>query len=157
MFFASAIIWQTQRTAMYEIFTLTSGTVIPTSDQLAAARTAFRAEFAILFIYFTSLWTVKLSFLVLFQRLGQSVGRQKIWWWCVTGFTVATGATCIGTMDFNCFLRSLEYIWGGKVFPHIEGLILNGCSGVRKSICNRFPMGHSGLCMCSRCDHRHSK
>lgn len=127
MFFASAVIWQWQQTAMYEIFTLSSGTVIPTPEQSAAVRTSFRAQFVIISIYYTSLWIIKLSFLVFFRRLGHNVRGQKIWWWCVTALTIATWATCIGTTEFKCFLRPLDYIFGREAYPHARAMILSNC------------------------------
>lgn len=112
MFLVSAAIWQSQQQAMYEQFILAAGTFIPTPEQLAAETKFLRSEVAITILIFTSLWIVKLSFLIFFQRLGQKVRGQRIWWWCVTGFTVITWATCIGTMSFKCLLRSLHYIFG---------------------------------------------
>lgn len=128
MFFASALVWQSQHSAFSEQLAFSSGTVIPTPEELAAVTTCFRAEFAILGIYYTSLWIVKLSFLVFFRRLGQNVQGQKIWWWCVTGFTVATWATCIGTIDFKCFLRSLTDIYGRGASLQIGVVTLNACA-----------------------------
>lgn len=98
MFLATASIWQSQLAAMYEGFTISSGTVIPTPEQLSAEIILLRAEFAITCMYYTSLWMIKLSFLVFFRRLGEKVRGQKIWWWCVTSFTVATWLTCMGLL-----------------------------------------------------------
>lgn len=127
MFFASAVVWQSQHSALYEQLALSSGTVIPTPEELAAIKTCFRAECAILIIYYTSLWIVKLSFLLFFRRLGSNVRGQKIWW-CVTGFTVATWATYIGTIDFKCFLRSLIDIYGREACPQTGVVTLNACA-----------------------------
>lgn len=102
--------FQSQQTAMYNQITL--GGFYPTPEELEAEITFMHAELAILIMYYTTLWTVKLSVLVFFRRLGQKVRGQKIWWWCVTSFTVATWATCIGTVRPECFLRSLDYIIG---------------------------------------------
>lgn len=119
MFLASAIIWQSQQTALYGQYSNFSGTGVPTPEQLAAESTFLHAEAVIDFMYFTSLWIVKLSFLFLFRRLGQNVRGQKIWWWCVAGFTVATWAACIGGISWNCLLRSLDYTFGKEVSsPH---------------------------------------
>ena len=137
VFFASTVIWQSQQTAMYEQFALSKGTFIPTPAQLEAERTFLRSEVATIFMYYTVLWTVKLSFLVFFRRLGQKVRGQKIWWWCVTGFTIATWATCIGTIGYKCLLRSLDYIFGKETYPHTEAMILSGGSGMRRSICTK--------------------
>lgn len=149
MFLASAVIWQSQQTAMYEQFALSTGNVIPTPEQLAAERTFLRSEVATISMYYTSLWIVKLSFLVFFRRLGQKVRGQRIWWWCVTGFTIATWATCIGSMDFKCLLRSLDYVFGRQAYSHTRATILIGCSRMRRPIRTKFSMGQSRLWLCS--------
>ncbi|MCJ1422458.1 hypothetical protein MMC29_000338 [Sticta canariensis] len=110
LFFASVVILQSQQTAMYNQYALAWGTLIPTPEELKAEETFMHTEVAIIIMYYTSLWTVKLSVLVFFRRLGQKVRGQKIWWWCITSFTVATWAICIGTMRPQCFLRSLDYV-----------------------------------------------
>lgn len=109
MFFVSAVIWQSQQAAMYtEQFVFSSETIIPTPQQLAAERKLLRAEVPAIMMSYTSLWIIKVSFLVFFRRLGRDFRGQKIWWWCLMGFTIATWATCIGRMDFKCLLRSFS-------------------------------------------------
>ena len=89
-----------------------------TPELLEAERTFLRSVVAINIMYYTSLWIVKLSFLIFFRRLGQNVRGGGIWWWCVTGFTVATWATCIGSLDIQCLTRSLDYIIGQEAYLH---------------------------------------
>ncbi|MCJ1262604.1 hypothetical protein MMC22_002474 [Lobaria immixta] len=120
LFFVRAVIGQSQLTAMYQQFALSKGTFIPTPAQLEAERTFLRSNVATVFLYYTVLWTVKLSFLVFFRRLGQKVRGQKIWWWCVTGFTIATWAACIGTIGYKCLLGSLDYIFAECAGPSAQ-------------------------------------
>lgn len=136
MFLVSAVIWQWQRTALYQQFTFAS-TAVRTPRQREAQKSLLRSEVVTISFCFTGLWMIKLSFLVFFRRLGQKVRRQRIWWWCVTGLTVATWATCIGTMSFKCLLGSLDYIFGKEAFSHSGALILNGCSAMRP-ICTKI-------------------
>lgn len=107
----SAIIWQTQQTSMYTQFRLSSGNVVPTPEILAAERTFLRTEVATIFMFYTCLWSVKISVLIFFRRLGQKVKGHRVWWWCVLALTVATWATCIGDIQYPCLLKSLEYIF----------------------------------------------
>ncbi|KAI9878023.1 MAG: hypothetical protein M1830_002143 [Pleopsidium flavum] len=111
MLLASAVIWQSQQTPMYAQFALAAGQVIPTPEFLADEATFLHTEVATIFLFYTCLWSVKLSFLIFFHRLGQNVSGLKVWWWCVLGFTIATWATCIGDIQYRCLLGSLEYIF----------------------------------------------
>ena len=113
---ATAVILHLQQTAMYELFVFLI--IIPTPEQLEAQKTFQRSLLAVHIFYFTSLWTVKLSILVFFRRLGQNVRGKKIWW-CVTGFTIAIGASCIGSIQIKCLTRSWDYILGQEVYLQI--------------------------------------
>lgn len=108
IFFGSVVIFQSQHFAMYNQFALAQGTLVLTPEALEAENKFMHTEVAIIVMYYTSLWIVKLSVLIFFRRLGQNV-RGHIWWWCVTGFTVATWVTCIGTIP-KCYLRSVDYV-----------------------------------------------
>ncbi|KAF2634281.1 hypothetical protein P280DRAFT_524244 [Massarina eburnea CBS 473.64] len=59
-------------------------------------------------LYHTELWSVKMSFLVFFYRLGGHVRGYRIAWWGVVAFTVATGCVCIGTVEWACFKDALK-------------------------------------------------
>lgn len=124
LFLASAIIWQSQQTAIYDQFAEVAGTMAPTPEWLAAEKTLLRAEAATITMYYTSLWIVKLSFLLFFRRLGQNVKGHTTWWWCVLAFTVATWFTCIGSISFNCLLRPLQYIYSKFPGPMPKALRL---------------------------------
>ena len=109
-FFATAVIWQTQHVGVYYQFALSSGSVLPTPAVLSALLNGQRAQLAVLVMFYSCLWAVKLSFLIFFRRLGQKVRGQKIWWWCVTGLTITTYITCIGTIQYPCLVGDLQYI-----------------------------------------------
>ncbi len=111
MMLASSIIWQTQQSHMYAQFGLSAGRVKATPEVLAGERNFLNAEFAIEALFSLTLWSVKFSFLVFFRRLGSNVRGQNAWWWCVMGFTGVTLVTIVGTFDYQCELRSLEYIF----------------------------------------------
>lgn len=109
-FLASAVIWQTQKSGTYSQFGLASGTLAPTPAVLSAFLDSQRGQLAVLFMFYSCLWAIKLSFLIFFRRLGQKVRGQKTWWWCVTGLVIVTYITCIGTIQYPCLLGTLEYI-----------------------------------------------
>ena len=146
----SAILWQTQQTAMYNQFKLAAGTLIPTLDVLKGEETFLKSSVALIIFYFTSLWLIKLSFLIFFRRLSSNIYRwHQIWWWCVLGFTVASYATVIGTMGFGCLLAPLTFIMSTPGLHLIMALLLLiSCSGMHHKIGPGLPMANSCLRLC---------
>lgn len=70
----------------------------------------YKGSVVILIFFYTSLWSVKISFLFFFKRLGQNVRWQKILWWCVFAFTAATYFVCIGDIQYACLAAPLMEI-----------------------------------------------
>lgn len=108
----SAILWQIQAPTLYEQYAVSSGEAIPTPGFLERDAVFLRCLAPFLILFYTCIWTVKLSFLMFFRALGTNVGGQKYWWWCVLIITVLSGAACIGDNHFQCLINSIEYIYG---------------------------------------------
>ena len=112
MVLATAVLWQTQISAMYLNYGLANGVVLPTPEVIADLNTFYKSSLAIDVLFDSCLWSVKLSFLLFFRRLGDRVQGQRTWWWCVLWFTIATYFTCIGTVPYQCLARSVQFIFG---------------------------------------------
>lgn len=107
MILATAIIWQCIGDRMYQTIAVTSGQLFPPPATFVPDTESYlRASVAVIALFYSSLWAVKLSFLVFFRRLNENVRGQRIQWWCVFGFTLATYFTCIGTIEYNCLVPS---------------------------------------------------
>ena len=117
MLLTSSIIWQMQQTSLYYSFKLSAGQIQATAGVLAAEKSFFHANLALLILLLSCLWSVKISVLVFFRRLGQQVRRQKLWWWFVMGFTILTWAICIGVLQYWCLIGSADYILGELTKP----------------------------------------
>lgn len=63
--------------------------------------------------FYTGLWSVKLSFLVFFKRLGQNVRNQQIVWWTVLLITIGSYLACLSIIDYRCLASSFSYLEGG--------------------------------------------
>lgn len=108
---ATAILWQFVSSDLYQALAVESGYLFPPPATFIADSEKYLRSFVPIIVFFyTGLWSVKLSFLLFFRRLGNKVRGQKLHWWIVTGFTVATWCTCIGTIQYNCLVWSLEKI-----------------------------------------------
>ncbi len=110
MLLTSSIIWQTQKTPLYYSFKLSAGQMQATANVLAAEQSFFHANLAVLILFLSCVWSVKISVLLFFRRLGQQVRGQKIWWWSVMGFTILTWAICIGVLQYWCLMGPADYI-----------------------------------------------
>jgi hypothetical protein len=62
-------------------------------------------------LMYTSLWSVKLSFLLFFYRLGPQLIRGIKWhWWGVTAFTLAAYAATFATYPYMCSFGTYEQV-----------------------------------------------
>lgn len=121
MFLADVSLWTNMSPRLYANYAMMQGKG-PTSEAEATA-TLDRygyfihlvAPFKILF--YTSLWTVKLSMLLFFRRLGHQIRSHEVWWWCVLVVTVATWMVCIADIDYPC-TTSKPWPWIIKNCPY---------------------------------------
>lgn len=96
---------------MYQELVITSGesSIIPPTFE-ADTELFVRGYLALFIFYFSGLWSVKISFLLFFRRLGNKVSGQKPHWWFVLPFTLATYLVAIRTIPFDCLTRPFEEI-----------------------------------------------
>lgn len=102
---ATAIMWQFVSQYWYQIQEVASGHLYPPpATYIADSERYLRMSVPIIAFFYTGLWSVKLSFLLFFRRLGNKVRGQKLHCWIVTAFTLATWCTCIATIHYNCLV-----------------------------------------------------
>lgn len=106
---ANAIIWQIKAQDMYYSISVAAGLEKPGANFASVSESYFKSTIAVIILFYTSLWSIKISFLLFFRRLGNNVKHQKIFWWPVFGFTVATYLACIGSIQYPCLIRSSTY------------------------------------------------
>ena len=111
MVLASSVIWQLQQAPLYNSFKLSAGQIQPTANILAVQQSFLHANLAAIVLFLSCLWSVKISILLFFRRLGYNVRGLRIWWWSVMGITVLTWATCIGILQYPCLLGSADFIF----------------------------------------------
>ena len=88
---------------VYEAFKgLTSVVVLSTLPQ-AQMTTFLKYQFAVLYLIWTALWTVKLAMLSFYWRLFISVKTNaKVFWWIMCGVTIVTWVVCLLSQAFAC-------------------------------------------------------
>lgn len=107
----TAILWQVVSGYMYTFMYVISGRLWPPpADFLLNTERYYTGQLIVLIFFYTGLWSVKLSFLIFFRRLGQNIDKQKYLWWPVLFFTLATYFVCIGDIPYKCLVGSLDEI-----------------------------------------------
>ena len=108
----TAVDWQVVARWMYQFIAVTSGQQWPPPISFVKdSERYYKGSVIVLVFFYTSLWAVKISFLLFFRRLGQNVAGQKVLWWCVFAFTLASYFVCIGDIQFSCLAAPLEDIF----------------------------------------------
>ena len=107
----NTLIWQMSKDDLYELMAVASGQQYPPPlDLPKLAQACLRRSVAVIALFYSGLWAIKLSFMLFFRRLGQNVRNQEIIWWPILAVIVATWLACLGTIQYRCLTGSFEYI-----------------------------------------------
>ncbi|KAI4254446.1 MAG: hypothetical protein LQ352_003091 [Teloschistes flavicans] len=104
----TAIMWQVYARQMYHMIAVSAGLVVPEENFPKMVESYLKSTLAVMVLFYSSLWSIKISFLLFFRRLGTNVRGQKLIWWPVFVITVATYFACIGDIEYKCFVKSWE-------------------------------------------------
>lgn len=106
----TSILWQINVPALYEHLAVLAGKK-PFDQGFVNRDTALlRTSVAFGILFYSTLWLVKLSFLMFFRRLGSKVIGLSIWWWCILVVTVLTWVACVADIQYKCSLSSYAFI-----------------------------------------------
>ena len=104
---ANAVVWQKNANQLYTLIAVESGVVtMPPPELIPHIYVGLHSLFASSLLYYTALWSVKLSFLMFFRNLDNSIRRQRMLWYCVLAFTLATYITCLGMINYKCVVEA---------------------------------------------------
>jgi hypothetical protein len=106
----TAILWTVIMDKVYYMKYVLSGMLPPTDIPrlFDAIRVYLHGSLAVLMMFYMGLWTIKINFLIFFKRLGYQINYFRIYWWCVTIFTVIAGAACLGNIQYSCLAVTVE-------------------------------------------------
>ncbi|MCJ1271129.1 hypothetical protein MMC22_011028 [Lobaria immixta] len=106
---ASAIVWQIFAKYMFQMLAVAYGS--PPGPNFATQFEHYsKSSAAVVILFYSTLWAIKISFLIFFKRLGKNVTRQNLLWWPIFGFTMATYFASIGAIPYSCFMDSLDEV-----------------------------------------------
>ena len=113
---STAIIWQSEKDMLYTGMAVAAGQLPPPNNYPSDHVRHLRSSAVAVVFFVTGLWSVKLSFLIFFRRLGQNVKGQKILWWTVLAVTAASYIVVICSIYYRCLVSSFEYITSKEEF-----------------------------------------
>lgn len=107
----NTIIWQERKEALYENIAVSTGQLYPPpADFPSRVESYLRSSVVVIVFFYTGLWSVKLSFLIFFRRLGRNVLNQLFVWWAVLVITVGSYLASLGTIVYQCLAFPFSYI-----------------------------------------------
>ncbi|RAL59087.1 hypothetical protein DID88_003567 [Monilinia fructigena] len=107
---ASAILWQIHAQEMFDLMAVSAQIKMPGADFVARSEAYSKASGVVIVLFYSTLWSVKFSFLLFIRRLGSHVAKVEYLWWPITVFTMCTYFACIGTIQYHCLFFPLTTI-----------------------------------------------
>ena len=106
-----AVMYNVITHTMFEIDAVSVGEM-PTAGFKERAEYFLDLQFAIICLFWTTLWAVKFSFLLYYRNLFAGLPNQLFWWWLVSGFAVLAYLGCWATQVASCTPISNYFILG---------------------------------------------
>lgn len=102
----NVVIWQKTANQLYLVIAVASGQILmPLPEYISHVHIELHSQLASYLLYYTALWSVKLSFLFFFRNLGNDIRRHRILWYCVLAYTTASYLICVGMVDYQCLVE----------------------------------------------------
>ena len=111
-----AILYSLITPNMFELDRVSTGQTSPTPGFLQRSDEFLRCQFAIICLFWTSVWAVKVSILLFYRGLFNRLRWFRICWWIVLSVVVVTYLACWGTQLASCWPIS-TYFSLGKFLP----------------------------------------
>lgn len=88
---------------MFEIDRVSSGVERSTEAFMERATFFLRCQFALIVLFWTAVWAVKISILMFYKDLFHRLPRQKRYWWLVCAYVGLSYLACWGTQLASCW------------------------------------------------------
>lgn len=114
MLIAVTVLYRYIIAIMFEINSIAIGEEPFSPDFLPRAAFYLKMQFAIIVLFWTSIWIVKASFLTFYQNLLGRLHDQMLGWWIVCGITFCAYLGCWATQLASCIPISHYFILGNS-------------------------------------------
>ncbi|KAI4269760.1 MAG: hypothetical protein L6R38_007348 [Xanthoria sp. 2 TBL-2021] len=102
---------------MFELDKVAKGEAPPTQAFLSRAAIFLKLQFAIIVLFWTTVWVVKISFLIFYRNLFASLREHMVGWWITSGFTAVAYLLCWAFQLGSCVPISHYFILGACETP----------------------------------------
>lgn len=102
----TAALWQWAAADIYYFLNLDAGLVPLEADFPIRLLRGLKASLVVELFFYTSLFLVKMSFLLFFRRLGSHVRGQKYIWWPVFALAVVSYLVSVGDVEYHCLVNA---------------------------------------------------
>jgi len=99
---------------MFELDLVSSLEAAPTAGFEERADLYLRCQFALIVLFWTSVWAVKSSILMFYKDLFERLPRQKRYWWFVSGYVGFSYLACWATQIASCWPISTYFSIGAN-------------------------------------------
>jgi len=96
------VMYQIITPTMFELERLLTPGAVPSANFVQEAALFLKLQFAIIILFWTTLWAVKLSFLLYCRNLLAGLPNQLFWWWLVSVFAGMAYLGCWATQLASC-------------------------------------------------------
>jgi hypothetical protein len=108
-----AILYHYAIPPMYLVDRVGAGLESPGPDFTTQGAVFLKLQFALIIMFWSALWTVKFSFLLLLRRILFGTQGLMIYWWIVTVIVIMAYVGCIITQLTSCEPISSYFVIGG--------------------------------------------
>lgn len=116
---AYAVIWQNRAHDFFLVMDALSGRIPAQPGGTTTLQHELHLQVNSVILYGLSLYCIKVSFLLFFQKLGNHVRKQRILWWAVVAYTIASFGVWMAMPPWRCIAASPSVLMGMCVhFQH---------------------------------------
>ncbi|KAL8644792.1 MAG: hypothetical protein Q9210_007070 [Variospora velana] len=112
-----AIMYKYAIPPMFEVVAVAEGREAFTTALLGRAAVYLKLQFAIIVLFWSTIWTVKVSFLTFYRSLFARLPEHMRGWWLAVGFAVVTYLLCWGFQLGSCVPIPNYFILGACETP----------------------------------------
>lgn len=151
----TAILWQWAVRDVYYVLNVAAGLAPVQADFAERIFRGLMVSLIVQLFFYTSLFVVKLSFLLFFRRLGSKVRGQGLAWWPALALSVVCYLVSVGDVQYDCSVNAtLEHILESCTSPAAiqftaVSLIINCVLDVLSGIASKFAFPSAPLCCVS--------
>lgn len=112
-----AIMYRYATPIMFELNDIATGKEKLTPDFISRAAVFLKLQFAIIVLFWTTIWVVKISFLIFYRTLFSGLPDHMFGWWIASGFTAVTYLLSWAFQLGSCVPISHYFILGQSDLP----------------------------------------